>query len=203
MGYYPPPPGYEEPPLPERDPGIHLHDGFFLRMSIGGGWLKNKITGEIAGYDLELTVSSGTVPIEILIGGSPVPGFVIGGGLWADPLLSPKVESDYFDDAELEDTSTQFSRLGLFFDYYPIPQDGLNLQLSVAYAAFSVRDDTTDRLLANAKGVSVGGGVGYEWWIGNQWSAGVMGRFDYASLKAHSEQHSLVYPAVVMTFTYH
>jgi hypothetical protein len=203
----PPPPygqpyPYEPPPPPLlQDPTAHLHDGFYLRLSIGGGYLTNTIDTD-TGLG-ELTVKGSTLPIEIMLGGSPTPGFALGVGLWVDPLLDPEVESDVATAAIGDEYTVQFNRFGMFGDWYPDPTEGLHLVGVLAYAAFSVNDEVDSELVANAKGISIGLGVGYEWWIGKQWSAGVLGRFAYASLSADEESHKLLSPSIVATFTLH
>jgi len=52
-------------------------------------------------------------------------------------------------------------------------------------------------------------GGGYEWWVGEQWGIGVLGRLTYASLTWTSDsntietRHGVVVPAVLFTATYH
>lgn len=131
-----------------------------------------------------------------------MPGFVLGAGIWADPMLSPQLEYGGMSETVSNENSVQLSRLGLFTDIYPDPKGGFHLQGNVGLAAFSVTNKDTNDALANAKGVGLGGAVGYEWWISQQWGAGVMARFTYASLSADDESHTVLYPSILSTFTF-
>ena len=118
------------------------------------------------------------------------------------PLIDPSVEFAG-QSVSVDSARVQLSRLGPFVDFYPDPKGGLHLLGAVTLTAFSLTDTDTDETLANARGPGFAAGVGYEWWIGEQWSAGVMARFIYASLSADSESHSLIAPGLIATFTMH
>jgi hypothetical protein len=92
--------------------------------------------------------------------------------------------------------------IGPFVDFYPNPHDGLHFQGLLGFGAL----ETSSK--GNAGGsdptgflVSLGGG--YDWWVGNEWSIGVMGRLAYAPLSLNSVSYSTLAPAVLATFTYH
>jgi hypothetical protein len=46
-------------------------------------------------------------------------------------------------------------------------------------------------------------GAGYDFWVSDQWSAGVMGRFAYAPLSRDDVSFSTIAPALLGTITYH
>jgi hypothetical protein len=56
-------------------------------------------------------------------------------------------------------------------------------------------------------------GFGHEWWVGDQWSLGILGRVTYGSLTGKEEfrslpsdtewSHSVLAPSVLMSVTYH
>lgn len=141
------------------------------------------------------------IPLEIMLGGAIVPGLVLGAGIWATPLTHPKMEYQG-ETGDITGYRVQFSRLGPFVDYYPNPSDGFHILGELAYSAFSITEDKTDVLVANVKGIAVTGGAGYEWWIGAQWSMGIMGKFSYAHLSGDGETHTLIAPVLVGTATY-
>ena len=209
QGAPPPPQGYlyvqpngvYEPPAAKA--GDHLHDGFYLRLAIGFGYLSNTINlGASSGFDTELKVTGTTLAMEVLLGGAVIPGLILGAGIWADPLLSPKFEVGGASGSINDNQSVQLSRLGLFVDIYPDPKSGFHVQGNVGLAAFSITNKSTDETLANAKGLGLGGAVGYEWWVSQQWGAGVMARFTYSSLSADGESHRVIYPSILISFTF-
>src|SRR5262245_8488410 len=81
------------PPPPEPvGRTYHQHEGFYMRLGGGFGYLA--ANAETDTIDLE---SSGvTLDFEALAGGSPGPGFAIGGGVLGSLQLSGDWESDDF-----------------------------------------------------------------------------------------------------------
>jgi len=70
-----------------RRTGKRFHDGFYLRLGVGAGYLVSKVSvasddsGESSSGDESLGGVQGfTIPMELAIGGSPVPGVVLGAG---------------------------------------------------------------------------------------------------------------------------
>jgi hypothetical protein len=47
-----------------------------------------------------------------------------------------------------------------------------------------------------------GAGVGYDFWVADEWSIGVMGRFAYAPLKENDVTYRTIDPAILATFTF-
>lgn len=200
----------ESEPKPRLvDPAsIRHHGGFFLRLSIGVGYLWNHVEGR--NNSEKFTLRGSIVPLEVLVGGTALPGLVIGGGLWLNPGLQFKYETD-IGSSDLEDNhSLMFAQFGPFVDYYIDPKQGLHFLGAVTIANFELNqrdnfDTTTADLDANGFAFTLG--VGQEFWIGKQWSAGVLGKFTYATLSRSeaglSYDHEILTPAVVATFTLH
>jgi hypothetical protein len=53
-------------------------------------------------------------------------------------------------------------------------------------------------------------GGGYEWWIGEQWSLGLLARLQYFNVNGHPDstddvdvEASFIVPALMMSITYH
>ena len=44
-------------------------------------------------------------------------------------------------------------------------------------------DDGTISTSSSATGITLGGGVGYDWWVGSDWNIGILGRFTFASTR--------------------
>ncbi len=111
------------PPVPPcaEPPGSHVHDGFYFRLAEGYGY--TTITGN--GAFGQTSVSGGGSATSLLFGGTPVRGFVVGGGLHVTtatgslnggPLSSSTVSGE-----ELT--------LGPFVDWYPDARDGWHVGL--------------------------------------------------------------------------
>jgi hypothetical protein len=174
--YYPPPGAYVEPPPPPPpppDPGRRLHDGFYLRLSIGAGFISSEWETEAGGVS-NAKISGGGAALDFLIGGSPTPGFVIGGGLLINSAGNPKLEPATGASRQL-DGSMSVAQIGMFVDGFFDPSGGFHLGGMLGIATYLVAPDD-DAVYANI--AHSGGGaaiwVGYDAWVGDQWSLGGM-----------------------------
>src|SRR5688572_11751492 len=94
----------------------HTHDGLFFQGSLGfgPGWVNEKLE---SGSDEENGLFTGvTGTFELLLGGSPAPGFVIGGGLAAHSIVNPTIEMGG-QELETEDTSVGITQVSLFSNW--------------------------------------------------------------------------------------
>ena len=205
-GYGPPQQGYGPPPPPREDPTVNYHDGFYLRLGFGIGFMNT--TGEANLPSPELKVTGTGFTGEFLIGGTPAPGFVIGGGTMGFTVFNPKVEVDGQEQSRTTD-ALNLSMIGLFVDVYPDPKQGLHIQGMVGYAQLS--SDETDSDDERPEGLGLSVGVGYEAWVGEQWGIGILGKVAYASTKIDGSVGGLsadityasVAPALLFTATLH
>ncbi len=182
------------------------HDGFYLRMELGAGYLMMPGTMEGGSSSLDVDISGMGGLGGLLLGGTPAEGLVIGGGSLASVVQKPTIKVGDFEDEADDDLS--LSLLGPFVQYYPDPTGGLNFQLLLGYASASGTDDDADEA---ATGFGLSAGVGHEWWVSEEWSLGVAGRFNYANVKYESDvgnttitqKYNAMVPGVVFTATYH
>ena len=63
---------------------------------------------------------------------------------------------------------------GILLAVLPDPRDGLFFRVVPGYALVYATDSKLERF---ATGFGVAAGAGYDWWIGDEWSMGVAGRF--------------------------
>jgi len=172
---YPPPPGMyvavPPAPAPPPEPGRHLHDGFYLRMSLGAGWLRTRVESNAAGV-ADTRVSGAGGGVDILLGGTPGSGLVLGGGVFVLGASDPRLESggsnrDISGDASL-------SVLGPFVDWFFDPEAGLHAGLGIGLSTFTLKSDDTDENIDDKPFNGAGGSVffGYDAWIGSDWSLG-------------------------------
>jgi len=135
-----------------------------------------------------------------MLGGTVGP-VAIGGGFFYDHASSPSVEIGG-QSGDLEDVSLTLIGIGLFADIYPDPHEGLHFQpfigwggLEATYRGNSGGSDPT--------GLVIAGGAGYDWWVADEWSIGVMGRITYAPLKIEEVSYNTLAPSILATFTFH
>lgn len=205
------------PPPPRERAGVHRHDGFYLRLGTGFGVYEERMKsddsdlygGEISGDSVGLA-SVG----EVAMGGNIRPGLVLGGGLYTARLLSSHYGADDSSAGqpppELDPAARHLIVLGPFLDYYPRPSGGLHFQAALGLAAASTDVGNTDedeRYTAGGGGVVFG--VGYEWWVGDEWSVGVLARAMAAAVTGKDDAgvrwfHGIsTNPSLLFTVTYH
>jgi hypothetical protein len=176
-----PPPPEAPPPAPRLEPapparGVHLHDGFYLRLGIGFGSYDESLKQDGASEESHVT---GLASVgEIAVGGTIAPGLILGGGVWSSSLLaSDRTIRGPMPPAEVIDSKADCSLVGPFVDWYFDPGKGLHLQAAFGFA--TVRGYSLDGE-TNTDEAAVGGGAmigfGYEWWVSQQWSFGILGR---------------------------
>ncbi len=192
-----------------RETGKRYHDGFYLRLGVGGGYLVSKWT-----LAEETESSAGaqgaTVPVELAIGGTPSPGVVIGGGSWAVHVPSATYTAGRgdFTSEETADYGS-ISMLGPFVDVYPAPRFGAHLQFAPCLALVAPGTSSeivTEELSGTGFGAMVG--VGYEGWVSDQWGMGLLVRnqFVYAQV-TDSDDNTFDFvgftPGALITATLH
>lgn len=183
-----------------------FHDGFYLQMALGLGYLR--ASASEGGEDL--SVEGGAVTGSLWIGGSIAPGFVVGAGSLGTVAVSPSVTYANANDPSLNRSTSgvalQLEMFGLVSDLYPDPRSGLHFQTMFGYAVLSTSRNGDTSNGDGASGLGLMGGVGYDSWVGDDWSIGFLARVVYAATKFDSAGVSLnfptVVPGVVATFTY-
>jgi hypothetical protein len=203
-GYYPPPPGaYAPPGYPAVDPTVHNHDGFYLQMALGIAYasVKESVNGNELG-----TISGGGGAGHLLIGGTIARGLVLGGGLQVGVFPGPKVSTAGYSGTASSDLKLNVTTLGPFVDYYFDAAQGLHLQGLIGIGTLSVSDSNGNRSTDNPSGLAASLGIGNEWWIGEQWSFGILGRIQIVNAKSSSSSEvkdTAIVPALLATFTLH
>lgn len=205
---------------PASTSAVHVHDGFYLRLGIGLGGAS--FAGEVTSPNPALDGAgfegrAVAIPVEVAIGGTPAPGVVVGLGSYASvwPLPHNKLK-DFGQSIESDGGSITVASSGPFVDWYFRPAEGLHAQAAITFATATVAKSTdpSARYLLpwrdfSGSGWSLVTGLGWETWIGDQWSAGVLGRIQYGQVSLKSSDGIEKIPsafaviAAMATFTYH
>ncbi len=191
--YRRPPPGAQaaEPVVRGNlgDVGRRQHDGFYFRLGGGMGYGFDALRGNAPG--LSLSEAGGArghatglaVASEVMLGASIWRALVL--GLACDTVLLPgptAAAAPGIHDYEFQ--ATQLAIFAPFVDFYPWERGGLHFQASGGLAVIvlgagispSVREPAQAH---TAVGPGLTLGAGHEWWVADQWSVGVLGRFMY------------------------
>jgi hypothetical protein len=196
-GYYPPPgyappPGYYPPPgyappgayYPQPDlgppPGHHLHDGFYMRLTMGPGYLNAKYN--VGGQDA--TISGGGMAMAFAFGGSVTPNLVIYGEFMGTVAMDPKLERG--ETSQNTGFDVNLFGIGPGVAYYLEPMNMYfsgTLAFSQVTASSSSSGSSNDT--ADLTNMGIGGSfmVGKEWWVSHDWGLGIAGMLHLASMK--------------------
>lgn len=158
------------PPPPARARTYHVHDGFYLRMSLGGGYIGSTVSQS---GTADTTLSGGGGAFDLMIGGTPAPGVVIGGALLGNTAPNPSYEID----GKQADVNAQlsFAVIGPFIDGFPDPKGGFHVGGTLGFAGLALEDNLLGGNQTTAfSGYGAGVWVGYAAWIAPQWSLGGM-----------------------------
>jgi hypothetical protein len=170
------------PPPPRVLREYHRHEGFYVRVSGGLGYLGATLdTGAF-----EYKSNGMGLNFELLVGGGPAPGLSVGGGVLGGLQLFGDWESDDVAGSASGDLTTFV--IGPFVDGYPNPNSGLHIGglIGLATASFEV-PGASDGL--NGVGIGGAGWFGYDVWVAPEWSMGGALRLD--ALRATDDDVSI------------
>ena len=193
--YAPPPGGYPAYAPPPQN----VHDGFFLRLHIGGGYAH---MGGTDGFNDELAFVGGGGSFGLALGGTVLPNLVLFGNLFGMSLSDPDVE---FNGTAMGSVSgsTTIGGIGPGAAYYFQP---VNVYVSGTIAAtfFQASDSDGTSQYESDTGIGFQGMVGKEWWVSQDWGLGIAAEFIAArgmadkadsSIKWAGNMFSLVFSA--------
>lgn len=181
-GYYAPPPyqapptGYPAPPPPYmqyRAPGAETHDGFYLRLHLGGGF--TTMRASLNGVKEEF--SGGSAAFGMALGGSVSPNLVLYGAFALTTTSNPTHKLRGVSDALFPNTSATTGGFGVGAAYYLMPAN-VYLAGTVLATQFQVTDDRLDSddeayaILDTRYGIGFEALVGKEWWVSDNWGLG-------------------------------
>jgi len=196
---------------------VHEHDGLYLRLGTGFGAYNERLISDSRGSRTDEVQGRSTgfaVMTEFAVGGTVARGFVLGGGVYNADVLASRlsVEEDAGIPDELDAASRNFTLIGPFGDWYFDPRAGFHAQAALGFAqlhGIDVSGGNVDEHRYHAGGVGLMVGAGYEWWVGEQWSLGILGRLMAAAVVGQDDDgadwfHGIsTFPAVLLSITYH
>lgn len=173
--------------------GARTHDGFYFQALGGIGYAST------SGNDVDQSISGLELDVSLMLGGSPMPGLAIGGGLFLDYLPSPGAELGGVEQTGI--SSHYLVGIGLFGDFYPDPKDGLHFQ---AFGGWGGAETAFDGNVGGSDptGLMLSIGGGYDVWVGDESSAGGLLRFVYAPLSINDSGFTSISIAALANFTY-
>lgn len=154
--------------------------------------------------------------IQIDMGGTPSKGLVVGASAALMPMTIIKATPSQ---TEAYYSKGLVTRAGVLVDVFPNPSSNTHFFASVGLISMSLFPEKktngawqtlggnalTDRLA----GMYAAAGAGTGWWIGDEWSIGIQGRFDFAATKSAGDYDAFagtatsLIPSIVLDLTYH
>ncbi len=182
------------------------HDGFFFRFAAGPGLFR-----AAAGTSPDNRhFSGGAAHVEAAIGLTPAKGFVVGLAYLRSMVFSLTSKDDVIDGDEptLKDVAFTVSTGGVFVDLYPDPKSGFHLGGYLGVGSLLTGRDGIDV----PSGTTLSAMAGYEWFVADQWSLGVLARatvgfYDVSETSSFSSTSnrtdvSFFVPALLLGATY-
>jgi hypothetical protein len=197
---YGPPPGYRRAPVyavPYY--GYHTHDGFFMRLNAGFGFMTASET--YAGATD--TYSGPGVTVGAAFGGVVAPNLIVFGELLATDIQDPDFEvSGVPGSTALNGMDVAMGSIGPGIAYYFMP---INLYLSatLTFTRISFSDSTPNHASGDTNaGIGLSLMVGKEWWVGWDWGIGVAGQLHIASMRDHPSGYDARMGATVFSILF-
>jgi len=192
-------------PPAAADPSARRHDGFYLRLGLGGGALDAEFSGGQPETP-DAKADGGAVLLDILVGGTPVRGLVLGGGYHIAVATEP--------DFEVGTTYTGKGGavgqgvVGPFVDFFPDDEGGFDVGMLAGMAIVSMN---TPRIFGQGveldhRGFGASGWAGYTLWLADQWSLGVGARVTWTTTvntESSDQKGAALSYGAVMTAIYH
>ncbi len=158
---------------PATKPGYRTHDGFFLQLNSGVGFMGSSGTAKDF-PDVKMSGAAGA--FSAAVGGAVVPNLILGGMIWDVLVLAPDVEVNG------TSTSSTDAALGLFgvgfnVTYYFMPAN-IYVSATPSVGVLSAARDA-DTTYDTKAGFALRLAAGKEWWISGNWGLGVSLQYAY------------------------
>ena len=150
------------------------NDGFFLRLSGGGGSAKTSIC--FSDEDMEFSGASGDV--NLAVGAIVTPNLALHGTLWGWTVSEPDWSWGEYK-LESVPADVNISAFGGGLTYYFMP---VNMYLSGSVGVGILGIDLGPLTGESDPGLTFDITLGKEWWVGDNWGLGVAGGFSYHSI---------------------
>jgi hypothetical protein len=210
-----------EPAEPSDPPGVHQHDGFFLRLSSGfSSWsesLKTEKDSNVYGGTVEGKSTGIASSGDVTIGGNVSRSLVLAGSFQTTSLLAStfrQTESSVAAaPAELDPGLRELFLFGPAILYYPNDRGGFFLEGGLGVAVLTPGNaagvNRADGKKYAAGGLGLSLSIGQQWFIAEQFSVGVRARLSGA-VAAGKDQAGVRWihvvgasPAVLFDIVYH
>ena len=198
------------------------HDGLYFRFAGGLGFghdamksdrtLPSLNTFPFQSPPLDGSGGGTAAVTEVAIGYTPAAGIALGVGIYTATI--PSLTADVTDPrtGSYKYRVSQLAVIGPVADWYFFPNAGFHAQVSPGvgtYVAGAAEPSLAGPQAQAHTAVGFGFmlGLGYEWWIADEWSMGLLGRVTYGAMSGKDDRevswtHTAYAPAVLLSATY-
>jgi len=189
-------------PTPAPEPEPQRHQGFFLRAAGGGGAFHDSFKLPLGLFNLGGDATGASGSFEVSAGYAIRPGLIIGGGVYGEQVVSPKIT---FEGSPVT-TDVHVGTLimvGPFIDWYP-KAGNFHFGGAVTAAHITLKDNSGNISDQSPTGGAVVGEAGYElpFTDDSQFAIGLMARVVVGYLTDSSYNHTITAGSLLVNFTY-
>ncbi|NVJ01927.1 outer membrane beta-barrel protein [Myxococcus sp. AM009] len=177
----------------------HVHDGFYLRLQVGGGHLR----ATAADFSPEVAVKGASANINAEIGFALFNNFILYGKLYGAGAPNPSIQvGDLSVDNANEEWSQNFGAVGLGVTYYFMPAN-IYLSGAISYTQLSITEQGE-----NVAETDLGGGlhlgIGKEWWVSKNWGLGIGAELALGRIRddSNNDNWNVTNVSIVLSATY-
>jgi len=179
--------------------GYHEHDGFYMRMSGGAGSLlvdrstEGATVQSSSAYSGDSSsVGGASIFAELSIGGTPFRRVVVAGTLLGTNLPAAGLELASGSRVQLG-SPLWFAFVGPTVDVFPNRTGGFHFGTGIGWAVATAGVEAAG-LFDTIGGGGIGGtlSLGYDAWVGDDWSLGVIARGVLARIRGEQQSSNVV-----------
>jgi hypothetical protein len=183
--------------------GVRTHDGFFLRIgsNVGPLIMTHQHTTQAPERTLETEYGGLTFGQDFMFGGTLGDGLVIGGGLMAAMTWPATATAEYKTSGKLTSPTgpVLFTGLAAFANYYFDPKGGFHLQALLGLSMVHQPQISN----SSPWGPMIGVGVGFDFFVADEWSVGPFARVLYAPSSDERDMYDYRFPSIGAAITLH
>jgi hypothetical protein len=199
-----------------------VHHGLYVRVAAGVSYFSDGASSDPIpplGETIDGTLKGGAFSTQLAVGGSIMPGFVVGGALFFHHMPGPSatdgaahIGTVTTSIGAIDFDPTRLTVIGPFADYYFNPASGLHVQAALGYGILSLGQGSYrgsgNQAVQDQSGGGLAGmlGGGYEWWVSSSWGVGVLGQFMFGlgsgeDSRGNKWQHHVLVPGLLLSAT--
>jgi hypothetical protein len=178
------------------------HTGFFLRLGAGGGGFHDSFKVPVVFTQFGGEATGATGSFEVTAGWAIKPGLIIGGGIYADQVVSPKITFEGNPVATDIHVGT-LVMVGPFIDWYP-KAGNFHFGGALTAARITLQDNSGNVKDQSPVGGAIVAEVGYDFPFTDDahWALGVMARFVGGYLTDSTYNHSISSGSLLLNLTF-